>query len=93
MIPGNIVTFTFSWPGLSALFPKDEDRAAALNMIQLEPIKMITNAFLRLSVVAVNGRAIAVHAGHGFGTPYAIEVVKVTEGIGAPSARKATSQQ
>ncbi len=57
---------------------KDEDRAAALNMIQLYPIDRIPNALLKASVVTVKGRAIAVHLGHGFGTPYAIKVVKAT---------------
>jgi hypothetical protein len=58
---------------------KDEDRAAALNTIQLYPINKIPNALLKASVVTVTGRVMAVHVGHGFGTPYAIEVIKVSK--------------
>ena len=57
----------------------DEDRAAALNMIQLNPTNKIPNALSKASVVTVAGKVIAVHVGHGFGTPYAIEVIKVTK--------------
>jgi len=58
---------------------KDEDRAAALNMIQLDHINEIPNALLKALVVTVSGRAISVHVGHAFATPYVIEVIKATQ--------------
>jgi hypothetical protein len=66
-------------PETICLVSKNEDRAAALNIIQLYPINKIPNALLKASVVTIKGRLIAVHVGHYFGTPYAIEVMKATK--------------
>lgn len=54
---------------------KDEDRAAALNIIQLHPINKIPSSLFKASGVTVKGSVMPFMQAITFGTPYAIEVI------------------
>jgi hypothetical protein len=60
---------------------KDEDRAAALNLIQLWTDRAkIGNALVKdAPLVTITGKVLSVHVGHYFTTPYAIQISKVSK--------------
>lgn len=59
----------------------DEDRAAALNMIQLDYERsQISKSLLKHGAwVSIKGKVVSTHVGYYFKTPYAIEVIKATK--------------
>jgi hypothetical protein len=56
----------------------DEDRAAALNAVQLDYDRAhAPKALLKHgSLMSIKGKVIAAHVGHGFSTPYIVEIVE-----------------
>jgi hypothetical protein len=61
---------------------KDEDRAAALNLIQLswtDRVKIANALIKNASLVTITGKVLAVHVGRYFTTPYAIEISEVSK--------------
>ena len=61
---------------------KDEDRAAALNLIQLSwtDRAKIGNALVKdAPLVTITGKVLSVHVEHYFTTPYAIQISKVSK--------------